>query len=202
MKFEESMHEVLESPRYDFLMERRVDIREIFYDLMEKFFMWLFDNFGLEIPEPTGGSKELIAVIFTIVAIILVSTAAFVLIRAYLRTRRPKRHSLETLFEELRNHTVAELLEISRNAQTRRIAVRYKYIAVLLWLNENDIIVIEPSATNAIILRQIRNSAPQLAAPFFKITDAFHLTWFGHKELSDENFLQFESSVSEVISHE
>jgi len=202
MRFEEAMDEVLETSRYDFLTGRRVDIRERIYDLMESFLEWLFENLGIDLPEPASGGAGLIAVLFIIIAVVLVSVAVIVLIRAYLQTRAPKRHTLADMFEELRNHTVAELLELSSASKNRRVAIRYKYIAVILWLNENDIIVIEPSATNAIILRQIKNAAPHLAAPFSQITDAFHLTWFGHKDLNDEKFLKFDSAVNTVMKDE
>jgi hypothetical protein len=118
-------------------------------------------------------------------------------VRAFLRSRVPKQHTLEDIFEEMRMHTVSDLLEMSRSAENTRIAVRYKYIAAILHLNENDIITIEPSATNAVILRQLRDT--NFSAPFSQIADAFHLTWFGHKDLSDENFQKFDLAVGAVV---
>lgn len=199
MRFEEAMNEVLETSRYDFLTGRRVDIREVLRELSARFANWLYENLNFNLPSGMGGNAGLIATIFTVVAVILVGIAAFVMIRAYIRSRKSKRHTLESLFEEIRNHTVAELLELSRASGNRRVAVRYKYIAALLWLNENDIIVIEPSATNSIILRQIKQAAPELAASFAQIAEAFHLTWFGHKNLSDESFSAFDTAVSLVV---
>jgi len=196
------MNEVLETSRYDFLTGRRVDFRDIIMDFFDTVFTWLFENLGFSLPSPVGANTNLIATLFTIVAIALALIASFVLLRAYLKTRIPKRHTLADIFEEARNHTVAELIHLSNATPDRRTAIRYKYIAAILSLNENDIIIIEPSATNAIILRQIKSTSPALAAPFAQIADSFHLTWFGHKELDDEKFNSFNIAINKVISSE
>jgi len=201
MNFQDAMNDVLQSSRYDFLTGRRVDIRDTIDELLNRFFIWLFDNFSINIPGGTGGNTGVITFIFTVIAVALVAVAGFVLIRAYLRSRVAVRHTLHDIFEELRNHTVAELLELSRTARNRRVAVRYKYIAVILSLNERDIIVIEPSATNAIILRQIKAAAPEYSMPFSQIADTFHLAWFGHKNLSDDVLGRFDSAVDRVVKH-
>jgi len=202
MSFYEAMSEVLATSRYDFLTGRRVDIRELFWDFINRILNWLFENMDAPVPSYTEGNPDIIATIFSVVAVLMVAVAAFVLIRAWLRSRMAKQHTLEDIFEEMRTHTVAELLQLSQNAQNMRVAVRYKYIAAILSLNERDIIEIKPSATNAIILRQIRHSAPALSAPFSQIAHAFHLSWFGHKDLSDDALIKLDAAVSEVIPRE
>ncbi|MCL1862490.1 MAG: hypothetical protein FWF78_02870 [Defluviitaleaceae bacterium] len=197
--FEQAMNEVLETSRYDFLTGRRVDIRELLGEITGRFFTWLINNLDFNMPTGIGGNARTIATIFTIIVVILIMIALVVLIRAYRRSRIPKRHNLQDIFEEIKNHTVDELLELSNTAESRRVAVRYKYIAAILWLNENDIIVIEPSDTNKLILRQIKESAPSLVAPFSKIAEGFHLTWFGHKAFGDDDFAVFNEAVEKTI---
>jgi uncharacterized membrane protein len=199
MTFDYAMHEVLETSRYDFLTGRRVDIREVIFELIDSVLTWIFENIGFNMPTGVIGDAGLIVTVFSAVAIIVIAVASFVLIRAYLRSRVRKRHTIADIFEEIRNHTVAELLELSRDAENRRVAIRYKYIAAILHLNENDIIVIEPSATNAIISRQIRAAAPHLHDPFSRVAHAFHLTWFGHKHFSDENFSAFDLALGDIL---
>jgi hypothetical protein len=201
MNFREAMNEVLETSRYDDLTGRNVDIRESIARRLEEFFDNLFGGLDLNFPEMPTSNLDLIANIFGIVAIIIAAVALFVFVRTMLRLRIPKRHRLSDIFEELKNHTVAELLEISRNAENQRTAVRYKYIAAILSLNERGVITIEPSATNAIILRQLKNTAPQFHADFSKIADAFHLTWFGHKTLNEIAFENFGFAVEKVVEH-
>ncbi|MCL2198909.1 MAG: hypothetical protein FWB80_08310 [Defluviitaleaceae bacterium] len=201
MTFERAMYEVLETSRYDFLTGRRVDIREWFAGLATRFFEWLFYNFDFNMPMGIGGNARTIATIFTIIVVVLVAVAMFVLIRTYLRSRVPVRHTLQDIFEEIKNHTVSELLQLSEIAEDRRTAVRYKYIAAILWLNENNIIVIEPSDTNKLIMRQIKEAAPALVTPFSQIADGFHLAWFGHKDLGEDAFAGFNSAVETVVGH-
>lgn len=199
--FERAMYEVLETSRYDFLMGRRVDIRELLGELALRFFTWLFSHFDFEMPGGMGGNIRTIATIFTVVVLVVVIAAMFFLIRAYMRSKTPMRHTLEDIFEEIKNHTVEELLQLSELAEDRRTSVRYKYIAAILWLNENNIIVIQPSDTNKIILRQIRESAPTLVPPFSQIAEVFHLAWFGHKNLGEEAFIGFNAAVETVVGH-
>jgi hypothetical protein len=132
---------------------------------------------------------------------VIIFVVGFILLRAYLRSRVAVKHALGDIFHEMKNFTVAELLELSRGAENQRIAVRYKYIAAILSLNERGIITIEPSATNAIILRQIKKSAPEIFADFSQIVDAFHLSWFGHKNLSENFFEKINFSVEAVMRH-
>ena len=198
MNFYDAMHEVLETSRYDFLTGRRVDIREAFWDFIERILSWIFGNLSFNLPDGEGGAVGLIVAVFTIIALILVVIAAWVLVRN-MRRREVVRHSLSDIFEELKSHTVAELLQLADTAENRRITIRYKYIAVILSLNENDIITIEPSHTNAIILRQIKTTAPALAESFAYVMEAFHLTWFGHKNLADEAFAEFNAAVNRAV---
>jgi hypothetical protein len=181
-------------------MERRVDAGEVIGNSLNRFLDYFFELFSFEVPFSLPSDTGMIAAIFLIVAVVIAAVAAHVFIRTRLNSRVPVRHALADIFEEMKNHTVAELLELS-NCENRRVAVRYKYIAVILALNEKNIIVIEPSATNAIILKQIKSAAPEFAEPFSQITEVFHYTWFGHKILGDENFDVFNSAVSKVIRH-
>jgi hypothetical protein len=202
MNFQDAMNEVLETSRYDFLTGRRIDIRERLSKIIFDVFEWINENLNINMPSGTNGGTSLIAIIFTVVAVIIIATAAYVMTRAFLRSRIATRHTLHDIFHEIKNHTVAELLELSRKAADQRTAVRYKYIAAILSLNERDIIVIDPSATNAIILRQIRNSdSPQLSAPFAQIVEAFHLSWFGHKDLNESICEKLNSAVEKVVGH-
>ncbi|MCL1842268.1 MAG: DUF4129 domain-containing protein [Defluviitaleaceae bacterium] len=201
MSFHDAMTEVLETSRYDFLTGRRVDIREIIDELIFRFLLWIFDNFSFEFPQGITENAGMITFIFTIIAAVLVVIAAIILVRVYLRSRVEVSHTLEDIFEEMRNHTVSELLQLSDSAENQRVSVRYRYIAAILSLNERDIIVIEPSATNAIILRQIKAAAPEIAADFSKIADGFHLTWFGHKLLSSDDSQKFNLAVNRVVEH-
>ena len=199
MNFNDAMNEVLKKSRYDFLTGRRVDVRVTIENFINRVLNWVFNNMNFRLPRGTDGNAGMIAVIFTTVAVLCAAVAAFILIRAYFRSRVKKRYDLSDIFAEMKDRTVEELLELSKNADNARIAVRYKYVAVILSLNERDVITIEPSATNAMIYAQLKKTAPVFSLPFSQIADVFHLTWFGHKNVESDVINRFNSAVNKVI---
>jgi hypothetical protein len=200
MTFHEAMYEVLETSRYDFLTGRRVDIRQVISDFINDVLNWIFGNAGIDLPAGSEINANMIVTIFTIVAVLIGVVAVAYFVRAYRKNPRLKRHKLEEIFEEARNHTVTELLDMSVSAENQRLAVRYKYIAALLWLDENDIIDIKPSATNRIVAYHLKSSAPHLYSPFLTIAYAFEYTWFGKKAINDADFASFDSAVGLIVA--
>jgi len=202
MNFEDALNEVLQWPRYDRLTGRSTDISEIATEWIANLLDWIFDRLDFAFPDGSGININTVAAIFAIVGGIVALVAGFILVRSFLRSRVPQQHDLSDIFEELarHNYTVSELIELSQRASDRRIAVRYRYIATLLALNEKQTIQIEPSATNAIIMRQVQTAAPQLATHFTMVANIFHLAWFGHKDIHDEAFQEFISAVDMLVS--
>ncbi|MCL1843853.1 MAG: hypothetical protein FWF79_08570 [Defluviitaleaceae bacterium] len=201
LQFEDAMYEVLQTRRYDLLTGRRVDIRQTVEDLFERAVAWISQRFNFNLPEGTLGNASIIAGVFSLIGIVLVIIAGVVMVRARNVSRGTARYDLSDIFEEIKNYSVNELLQLSQIAETRRIAVRYKYIAAILSLNERGVIIIKPSATNAVISRQIKKSAPSLVASFGKIAETFHLAWFGHKILGDALFTEFNSAVEKLVNN-
>jgi len=207
MTFDGAMYEILQMPRYDRLMGRSLDFRQVIFEWIERLLDWIFSRLSFVFPDIPDINTGAVATIFVIVGGIVVVVAGLILMRSIIRARTLEEYDLHDIFEELadKKYTVADLINLSENAPNRRIGVRYRYIAVLLALNERQIIRIEPSATNAIILRQIKDSAPNLSAPFSKVAEAFHRAWFGHKEVSDEAFAGFLTASDTLLkgdSHE
>jgi len=198
MTFYEAMNEVLQTSRYDRLMGRRGNPEEAFSSWFSELMDRLFGNFSLNI-QPSGFSYDLnlISTVFALAGVVILVVAAVVIFRTLRNNNKPEYYSLGDIFEELANnrYTVRQLIELSNNAAEQRLAIRYRYIAALLALNERQLIEIKPSATNAIIWRQIKSTSPALL-PYFECTaDAFHLAWFGYKNVNDENYRKFSHAV-------
>ena len=202
--FYEAMHEVLQTSRYDRLTGRSVPIRrriaEWFFDLLDRIFSNINVNLDFNFD---GRSYNLSAVpiVFTVIAVILLIVAAFAIFRALRRSRMTEYYDLSDIFEELahKNYSVTELIQLSDDAENRRLAIRYRYIAALLALNEKQIIEIKPSATNAIISKQINESSPALTLVFECTADAFHRGWFGYKDISDTAYKDFAAAVDSIL---
>ncbi|MCL2189263.1 MAG: hypothetical protein FWB87_10905 [Defluviitaleaceae bacterium] len=187
MTFNDAMNAVLQTRRYDRLTGRTRNLREMIIDQLNRLIDSILNRFDFTLPQGTGDGR-IIPLLFAIVGGILVLASIFVLVRIFLQKRKPKTHDLSDIFEELRNrdYTVSDLLSLSDNATDRRTAIRYRYIAALLSLNEQALIHISPSATNAVILRQLKQARSDLASPFTDMANTYHLAWYGYKEISDD----------------
>ena len=196
--FDEALAEVLQLSRYDRLMGRSFD----FWGFVLGRFEWLIEQIvsRLNFDTDVEFNTSVIAAIFGIVGIILAITAAFIILRSLVAGRRSRSYNLHEVFRELENreYTVHELISLSDRVQEERFAVRYRYIAALLILNEKQVIKIEPSATNKIIEAQIRNQAPHIGPLFAQIAHVFHLSWFGYKKIGTDGFRSFASSIDEL----
>ena len=202
MSFYDAKNEVLQTSRYDTLMGRRLDITSLISDVVSDALRRLFSLINIDI---NIGSAEydldILYTLFILVGIVLIIVAAIVLFRTLHNTRRVDYYDFSDIFEELtqKKYSIAELIHLSDNSETRRFAIRYRYIAVLLSLTENYIIEIKPSATNAVILSQIKQVSPSLLLDFENTADIFHKVWFGYKEIYDSAYEHFKDSVNFIL---
>jgi len=202
--FYEAMQEVLLTSRYDILTGRRVPLRtrimEWFFDLLDR----IFSNINLDLNfmgEGASYNLSAVPIVFMVIGAILLVVAGIAIFRALRKSRMREEYDLSDIFEELaqKNYTINELIQLSDNAENRRFAIRYRYIAALLSLNEKQIIEIKPSATNAIILKQIKGTS---LSPIFESTaDAFHRAWFGYKNISDTAYENFATAVQAILQY-
>lgn len=204
MTFYDAMHEVLQRRRYDVLTGRRTDFGQAFIDWLERAITRLFDRIDFTAFYGTGIGDGLntVAMVFAVVGIIIIVAAGIMLFRTfYDRSNKSESYDLSDIFEELakKKYSVDELLNLSQSAHDRRISVRYRYIAALLALDEKQIIRIRPSATNRLILQEIKTAAPEFESSFFKTADVFHSSWFGYKTVTDETFKSFADAVNVLV---
>ena len=200
--FYEALADVLSWRRYDRLMGRTIDIWGWILERLEWLFYQIFSR--LNFRDDTDFNFNIIVTIFIIVGVVLVVVAAAIIIRSLIRNRLVKDYNLHDVFEELENraYTVQELIALSDSINEERYAVRYRYIAALLILGEKQIIKISPSSTNRIIESQIRTHAPKLTPIFVQIANTFHLSWFGFKEVSKNDFENFRKAINDLMAEE
>ena len=197
MRFEDAMYEVLQTRRYDRLMGRTRDIWEAIFDFIERLIDSLLGRVNLSFPEGTSDSR-VVPVIFAVVGGVLLAVGLFVLARVLWRAYQRKTYNLSDIFEELtENHyTVADLIKLSDDATDQRMSVRYRYIAALLALNEARVIRINPSMTNALILRGLKRDYAALVEPFYILANIYHLSWFGYRIIDEIEYVQFCNACS------
>lgn len=202
MSFYDARNEVLQTSRYDLLMGRRIDPRDRISEWFSDMLTRLFSNFNININLGESYNVDIISIAFVIVGVVLLIVAGIILFRSLRKSRTIQQHDLSDIFEEMakKNYSVSELIQLSQNAPDKRFAIRYRYIAALLALNEKQIIEIKPSATNAIILRQIQAASPALSPNFSYLADVFHRAWFGYKEVTDETYVKLTESVNILLA--
>lgn len=201
--FYDALNEVLLTSRYDVLTGRSEDIYETISNWLSDLLYRLFSNVDIDIGA-TNFNPNVNPVSFatTIAIIILLATAIFVVYKIFINRKKSSTHDLSEIFEELRNknYSVLDLIKLSDETLDRRIAVRYRYIAAILALNENGRIHIKESATNAIILKQIKTNAPELYQDFEYAANCFHSSWFGYKDMNDKDQVQFSSAINTIVT--
>jgi hypothetical protein len=180
------MYEVLQTRRYDRLMGRTWDVFDTFADFIERMFGGLRDRTDLGFIETIIGAYMITRIIAYATIFIVIAGVVLAVIFIW-RNRRVKMHSLHEIFEDLaqNDYTVESLLHMSDTAQYLRDAVRYRYIAVLLALDEGGALRLRPSMTTKVIMNELATSQKSLCPLFLKITYTYHLAWFGQKEIAD-----------------
>ena len=200
MTFDDALYEVLQRRRYNQLTGRSSNWRERLGEWVSQRISSLLDRININFPEGAVNT-DAIPAIFAIIGGILLIVGIFVIVRMLILARRPKVHDLAGLFSELaeRDYTVAEMLLMSREAENQRLAVRYRFIAVLLSLHEKALIHVQPSATNALLLREIKTTQPGLSGPFAELVDVFHLVWFGEKVADPVAYAAFDAAGTTLM---
>lgn len=200
MNFDDALYEVMQRRRYNQLTGRSSNWRERATEWISQRISAILERININLPE---GNINLDAVPFFFAAVggILLAVGIFVIVRMLLQARRPKVHDLAGLFSELaeRDYTVAQMLLMSREAENQRLAIRYRFIAVLLSLHERALIQVQPSATNALLLQEITTTQPEMSPYFTEMVDVFHLAWFGEKMINPERYATFDAAGTALV---
>ena len=207
--FNRTMLEVLGDARYDKLTGRSVDFRQIVNDAARALLRFIIEKLDIGFNELSGYNTDIFTYIFIAVGALLLAAASGALLRGYLRRRRmgaPRDMTVipdDVYGEIMRNrYGLEELLALSREhagASRMREAVRYRFIAVLVGLNERQAIRIEKYKTNAQLLQELAAAAPALTGAFTETVDMFHYAWFGYKPVRPERYAAFIEKTDSLI---
>ena len=188
MTFDQAMTEVLERSRYNYLTDRGFNIRAAVSDAFERLIEFLLYQLNFVFPEISEIDNNLLSAIFIVPVVIAASIAIVYIFRRV--KRQEKSFQLDDIFEEVRSrrYTVSELLALSRQAAEQRASIRFMFIAIILSLDERRIIEITPSATSALIGRQIMANRPAMLDAHRLVASTYERAWFGKKLVNDANF--------------
>lgn len=208
-QFENTVNKVLQRNEYKHL---RNAVRDLIEKAKEAIGKWIrgvlektFD--GLE-NAPAISSR--LSTIFLIIGILVfVGLVVFILIK-FDRTFEKRRRVHEILGEKIDSKTTPYTLKDkgTKFAQQGdlRLGVRYNFIGLLLLMHEKSLIYLDETKTNDEIYSYLRKHKYNNLSEFKLFIDIFNASWYGHKEIGEEGYKNFNSKLellwSEVIKHE
>lgn len=137
--------------------------------------------------------------IIIIVALLVIAVLVFFLVKLLLKIIKNKRFNFknEDISDELEEFTKtpSEPLRLAlefKNINEYRLSFRYFFLALLINLNERELIKIQKFKTNIQYFRELYANDEEIARisePFF---DAFYYIWYGKRQISYDELLKWE----------
>ncbi|MFN8531638.1 MAG: DUF4129 domain-containing protein [Anaerolineae bacterium] len=136
---------------------------------------------------------------FAWIALAAVAVIAIVLIARTLSVQPVALPSEEGEDEPRTSDEAHGRAESFENQLDYRQAVRYRFLALLLLLDERGILQYDPTQTNREHLRQLATQ-PQLQQLLRSIVNTFDSVWYGYMSLSAVEYQQFTAQVAHLQS--
>ena len=201
-----AMQEVLSRSQYDILTGRAVDYRQIIMEALGRAVISLLERVRLRIPDSTDYNVEVLIFTFIIAAALLLLGVSMALTYILLKRRRKRStaNSVATIFDDIahKRFTLSDLLHTSQEYADKnqfRDAIRYYYIAVLVFLDDKRTIRVDKSKTNAQLARELQQAAPYISNSFISVVGVFEEAWFGHRAIDKERYGHFAINVDEIL---
>jgi len=192
-RFDEAMNSALSNPKYNILTGRAPDIRrrlaEAAGDLLDRFIQSLIER--LSLPELTGSGINA-SVLFGIFIFVAVTATAFIIYftvkrvknRAAYRTASDILHGVDIKIKTV-DSLLAEAADFAQNG-CYRDAVRYEFIALLLALNQKNVVHLQDYKTNGQLKNEVKQNGAQIYDGFCMAAETFNRVWFGNKTAGAE----------------
>ncbi|GIV89281.1 MAG: hypothetical protein KatS3mg055_1799 [Chloroflexus sp.] len=176
---------------------------------LEQFFEWLFgllERLNPPLPEvPIDGpqsdaSSNLRPFVWIGIglAMLIFGGVLFFWIREVrLTTQAPKQQTPTAEADPITCSEAQRLAAAARQAGDRRSAVRYLYLAALLWLDEQGLLHYDRSLTNREYLQQLRDR-PSLRDRLAPVVNTFDAVWYGQQVIDEQAFARYEQQVAAI----
>ncbi len=177
---------------------------------LTRFLDWLLEGLANLTPdfpdvpvEPgLGNPSQITPVVWGILAItaLLFASLIFFWARNMRRALRPVVRIAESGVEAepVTFSQAQRMAEAARRAGDRRNAVRFLYLAALLWLDEQKLLSFQRELTNREYLSQLRDQPP-LYAQLMPIIATFEAVWYGLQTIDEQAFRTYEQRVVTLI---
>lgn len=170
---------------------------------VSKFLDWLIrliDGVLEPVANVGPGPANILGWVITTLALLLIVGVLIYLLLSLRRASGREAHlDDDTLLEE-RITSAQAMQHASEQVQhgDRRTAVRYLYLASLLWLDERELLRYDRALTNREYLRQLTN--PELRTHLAPVIETFDRVWYGYSTLNADEFDTYEQRVKALRS--
>ncbi|MDR2899364.1 MAG: hypothetical protein LBU94_03540 [Clostridiales bacterium] len=209
--FEKAMEEVLKRSKYDYLTGRLENLRQIIANFIIDTLRKIFDMLNLDFSGFGPGINEnVLANVFIVVgvvtAVIIISIIVYLIIK-----RHKKNRVIDDIFDEFRENTlsyadITDLILKYDNEGNHRLAVRYRYIGLIMLISSSGIVKITDAMTGGQFIKSVYSNANSLYIGTKDVVDMYYTLYFGHKDISEDVYSAhkdlFDKTVKEVINIE
>lgn len=138
--------------------------------------------------------------IFAIVLIVLIILLLFLLLHRMLgKNAKVKRIYGEIIDEKT---TTEQLLDKSNKCKEKgdyREAIRYGFIAVLVKLNEKNLLYLDEAMTNSEMINLLRKNDFEYSEAFEGLVSIFNQVWYGHKAVNEDKYSSWEGLIDILL---
>ena len=187
-EFDKAVDRVLSRPDYVHL---KGGIQDFFESLKETIGRWLreaLEKVFYSLPSSSSVPKNMATVFLIIGLVVFLAIVVLVAVKAS-RTFSGKPAVREILGEKIDAGTTTDSLREKASAYMKngeyRMAVRYEYIALLLFMHEKNVIFLDETKTNEEIAAYLEKNDFKPLSVFRNLDRLFNASWYGHKALQE-----------------
>lgn len=175
---------------------------------LTRFLNWLFERLAdlfpdlPDVPEApvVGNASPISEIVWVTLAVIALLFGGLLLfwIRGVRRVFQPVTTAASPTTDPATFAEAQRLAEAARQAGDLRNAVRYLYLAVLLWLDDQKILPYQPSLTNREHLQRLQDW-PALRDQLLTLMTTFEKTWYGFQAIDEATFAGYEQQATSLL---
>lgn len=185
-EFDKAVDRVLSRPEYVHLKGGIQDFFESIKEAIGHWFRKVLEKVFSDL-SPSSSIPKSTAIVFLIIGLIgFLAIVVFIAVKAS-RTFSRKPAIKEILGEKIGAGTTTNSLREKAAAYMKngeyRLAVRYEYIALLLFMHEKNVIYLDETKTNDEITTYLAKKDFKPISVFRDLVQLFNASWYGHKTL-------------------
>lgn len=197
-KFDKTIEQILNSPKYKHFNESYIDIMEKF---KQRIISWLeswlksLDINSEKISRAVPSASNGVMIVGTII-IILIIILMFLSIRKMIKKdKKVKRILGEIIDEKTTTEGLYAKAKKFKELNQYRDALRYSFIALLFLMNENNLLRLDETQTNSEIVYELRKNKFKNIDLFEDTANLFNKVWYGHKIIDEKAYESWEKTI-------